>query len=674
MKKYKEWIITNGIGGFASSTDFGGMNTRRYHGLLVAAMQPPEQRTMILSKLDESVVINGVKYNLYTNQVKSKFSEGHEYLKTFEKDIIPVYTFKADDVIVEKSIVMLYGKNAVAVNYKVYNQKAKTKVYLTPVVNFRDFHAETHSMNLKYDQEVYGDKVQLDFGRGHIINMGIAGSEYEKHENDMFFGMQYAREKERGFDYEENHAVPGTFVVEVKPNEDKEFTFVCSVDGKFGVSIDEITNIKGKDVIEQEYKRIQNLIEESELLDDGKILFGEDKKDYEELVKKYIIASDNFVAFRDSNNLRTIIAGYPWFLDWGRDAFIAFEGLLLVSKRFDVAKEVLLTFASKMKKGLLPNGFSEYAEKPLYNSVDSSLLFIEAVNKYLEYTKNYNFVDKKLYKIMKEIVDNYIDGIDLDGNNIKMDEKDFLISSGTPKIQNTWMDAKVKNKVITPRNGKVVEVNALWYNALKTMEEISKQVGKRITALQYAHMAKKVKKSFAEKFYKEDKKCLYDGLGDSKVRPNQLFAIGLTYPVIDCDKNMAKEIFLTCTQKLLNKYGMMTLAEDEPGFSAVYKGNPEERDSVYHQGPTWPWLIGPYYSSLKNLIKYEKNDIQRGSLESTLVKLRVNIANTFLEELMNGNTIGSICELYDSKDAEYGKGAFAQAWSVSEVFKILLEK
>ncbi len=236
------------------------------------------------------------------------------------------------------------------------------------------------------------------------------------------------------------------------------------------------------------------------------------------------------------------------------------------------------------------------------------------------------------------------------------------------------MDAKVKNKVITPRNGKVVEVNALWYNALKTMEEISKQIGKKIAAFQYGHMARRVKKSFNDKFYNDEKKCLNDVLGDSKVRPNQLFALGLSYPVVDCDKNVAKAIFLTCTQKLLNKYGMMTLAEDEEGFSPYYKGNPEERDSVYHQGPTWPWLIGPYYASLKNLIKYEKNDIQRGSLESTLVKLRVNIANTFLEELMNGNTIGSICEIYDSKDAEYGKGAFAQAWSVSEVFKILLEK
>ena len=344
-----------------------------------------------------------------------------------------------------------------------------------------------------------------------------------------------------------------------------------------------------------------------------------------------------------------------------------------MSNKIKIAEEVLLTYASKIKKGIVPNGFSEYDGKPLYNSVDASLLLFEAVNQYLKYTGNYDFVRDNLYLKLKDIINSYIDGTNLDGNNIYVDEKDYLLSAGTDKTQNTWMDAKVDGNAVTPRNGKAVEINAMWYNALRVMQSISQNLGKYISQLEYAYLSQKCQKSFKEKFYNPNKKCLYDVIGDDKVRPNQIFAIGLSYTVLDCKNAIAKQTFITVTHKLLNKYGLQTLAEDEPGFVPAYEGGPAQRDASYHQGPTWPWLLGPYYTAINNLINVEENDEYRRTLENTLTQFKINVANTFINELTRGNTVGNICEVYDSINPKWGKGAFAQAWSVSEIFKILLK-
>ena len=327
----------------------------------------------------------------------------------------------------------------------------------------------------------------------------------------------------------------------------------------------------------------------------------------------------------------------------------------------------------KIKNGLIPNGYSEYTGKPLYNSADASLLFFEAVNKYLRYTGNYDFVRDNLYKQMKSIINNYIDGINLDGNNIYLDDVDYLLVTGTPKTQNTWMDVKIDGKAITPRNGKAVEINALWYNALKVMQFINKHWNKKISQVEYAYISKRCKKSFEKKFYNENKKCLYDVLEDDKIRPNQLYAIGLSYPILDCNTKIARETFITVTQKLLNKFGLMTLSKESEGFIPKYEGNPYKRDLAYHQGTTWPYLLGIYYNAFKNIIDAEDDIDQKEKLKMALRQLKFNIANTFTNEIVNGNTIGSICEVYDAINPKQGKGAFAQNWSVSEIFRILLD-
>lgn len=653
----KEWIITNGLGGYASSSIIGA-NTRKYHGLLVAPLTPPARRFLVLSKIDESLEIESKKYNIYTNIGKTFASEGYKYQKCFEKTEIATFSYEIKDVKIKKSICMEYGKNTVIVLYTVKNGKSNSKLILAPIMNFRDFHGINANHEFKVKQNIVNTKVKLvmDNNKEFPIYMNLSDGNYIEHKNDFFKNMFYIEEEKRGLEAEENHLVPGRYEITLKPKEQKVITFVCS----FEENIDEIN---GEDIIHKEKNRISQLVKESELEKNGVD---------EELVRNYIIASDNFIVNRPSFGLHTIIAGYPWFLDWGRDTLISFEGLLLISKRFKIAKEVLLTIIRDVKFGLVPNGYSGFDNRPLYNSADSSLLLFEQVKKYLKYTNDEEFVKEHLYDVLVKIIYAYINGINVDNNNIYMDD-DYLIVSGTPETQNTWMDAKIGDFVVTPRNGKAVEINSLWYNALKIMEEITEKFYGLKFAKQYGNMAKKCKESFENKFYQKRRKCLYDVLGDSRIRPNQLFAIGLSYPVLDCDKEEAKNVFETVTKKLLNSYGLKTLSKGEEKYVEVYEGNSFKRDSSYHQGITWPWLLGIYNDAFKNIINAEKKSkLKKKQLQEEYNKFVNSVKETFTKEMKDGKTVGSISELYDSKKPFESKGAFAQGWSVAEVFRIIL--
>ena len=663
----REWLITNGIGGYSSSTIIG-CNTRKYHGLLIAPLTPPARRFLVLSKIDESIEMNESNIPLYTNMCKNYISEGFKNLESFEKDYFPIFTYKIKDITIKKIICMEYGKNTVCVYYKIKNGKNAIKFKLAPVVNFRDFHTMTTNHTYNVYQEIRDNKVKfiVDDHYQNPVYMHISDGEYIEHKNDHFRNMYYIEEEKRGFYPEEDLYVPGRYEIYLEPDEEKEIEFICSLEE----NIDEI-NIK--DVINKEITRINELIINSDLIDIKKENDSKEDKEYRDLITKYIIASDNFIVNRPGFNLHTIIAGYPWFLDWGRDSMIAFEGLLLIPKRYDIAKEVLLTFVRDIKFGLVPNGYSGFDNRPLYNSVDASLLLFEQVKKYLNYTGDDVFIKKEIYEKLKHVIESYKNGIDIDDNNIYLDD-DNLISSGTEQTQNTWMDAKFLNIPATPRNGKVVEVNALWYNALKIMEELSAKYEKKEVSKQYAKMAEDTKKSFNEKFYNKKRKALYDVLGDSKIRPNQLFSLSLTYPIIDCNSEIAKEVFETVTKKLLNDFGLKTLAKGEENYIEVYEGDNFKRDMSYHQGITWPWLLGLYYDSLKNIIKVQKGKIFKKEYKEILEKLEEKTKKTFLKSINEDGIIGSIAELYDSKKPQLPKGALAQAWSVSEVFRIILRK
>lgn len=655
----QDWIVTNGLGGYSSSTILG-INTRKYHGLLVAPLNPPENRHLILSKVDESFESGGQEYPIYSNIGKDYISKGYQYLKAFEKEYIPIFTYEVDGAIIKKYICMEYGKNTVCVLYNIKNNEKRTKFKIAPIVNFRDFHTTTPNAEFELKQEIKDTKVKLIINNQMPVYMKLSEGKYVEHINDTFRNMYYLEEEKRGQAAEENLSVPGVFEVKLRANEEKFVTFICSLE-------ENIDELDGKNIINKEIVRITSELYDSYLLEPKK----EYSPKYKMFMRDYIIASDNFIAYRPAFALYTIIAGYPWFLDWGRDALIAFEGITLIPRRFQVAKEVLLTFVRDIRYGLVPNGYSEYDGRPLYNSADASLLLFEQVRKYLEYTHDYEFLKNQLYDTLKRIIEEYINGIDLDGNNIHLDNEDGLLSSGTPQIQNTWMDAKIGNIVVTPRNGKAIEINALWYNALKIMESFANLYKEKELSKKYAELAKKCKESFIKKFYNKKRKCFDDLVGDNSIRPNQLFAIGLHYPVVEPNSVEAKTAFETVTKKLLTPYGLKTLAKGEKCYREIYEGDQIKRDMSYHQGITWPWLLGIYSDSFLNIISAEKNKTKKKELEEQYSKFAQNVEDTFYNEMYNRSTVGSISELYDSAKPYEAKGAFAQAWSVAEVFRII---
>ena len=651
----KEWIITNGLGGFASSTILG-INTRKYHGLLIAPLTPPARRYLILSKLDESIRIENETIPLYSNMGKDYISEGYKYQTNFEKEEVPIYTYQVKDIKITKTICMEYGKNTVGVLYKIENGKKPATLTLAPIMNFRDFHSMSsgHEFEVRQDQKGTKEKIIIDNIIQHPVYMKVSEGKYIEHQKDTFRNMFYVEEQKRGFDPEENHIVVGRYEIDIQPNETKEISFVCS----FEENIDEVNVSR---MIKQEKKRICKILKEAEITEK------------QELIKNLTIAADSFIVYRPTFSLHTIIAGYPWFLDWGRDSLISFEGLLLKTKRYELAKEVLLTMIRDIKYGLVPNGYSGFDNRPLYNSVDASLLLFEQVQKYLNYTQDDAFVKENIFEKLEIIIENYVNGIDVDNNNIYLDIDNLLVS-GTENTQNTWMDAKIGDFAVTPRNGKAVEINSMWYNSLKIMENLCKKYGKRSKAKKYAEMANATKTSFEAKFYNARRKSLYDVLGDSKIRPNQLFALSLTYPVIDPNSEKAENIIHTVEKKLLTPYGLKTLAKGEEGYVDIYEGDAKKRDMSYHQGITWPWLLGLYFNSLKNMQKSAKTKKKKEELESKIQDFRENVIKTFSKEVVDRGCVGSIAEIYDSCKPFEPKGAISQAWSVAEILRIASDK
>ncbi len=664
----KEWIISNGIGGFASSTIIGA-NTRKYHGLLIAPLTPPARRFLVLSKVDESIEIEGKENILYTNVCENYISEGYKKLESFEKEFVPKFTYKVENTTIEKTICLQYGKNTVGILYKIKNGNYKSKLKLSPLVNFRDFHTMStdHKYNIK--QTINNNKVKLvvDGESRYPLYMYCSDGKYLNYENNNFKNMFYIEEQKRGFYPKEDQAVVGSYEIEIAPKETKEISFIFS----FEENIEEL-NVKR--MILNEKVRLNKIIKKSDLLLESDTTIKKKQNEIEEkneIIKSLIVATDSFIAYRPSFGLHTILAGYPWFLDWGRDSLISFEGLLLKTKRYDIAREVLLTFTKDIKFGLVPNGYSGYDNRPLYNSVDSSLLLFEQLNKYIKYTKDYDFIEKNFYRELVKVIEAYKSGIDVDDNNIYMD-KDGLIHSGTENTQNTWMDAKVNDFAVTPRNGKAVEINSMWYNSLMIMGEFTEKFKSEEKAKYYYDMAETTKKAFNKKFYNKEKKCLYDVLGDEKIRPNQLFSLSLSHPVIDPNSKKSEEIMQTVTKKLYTKHGLKTLEKGWQNYVEVYEGDSFRRDISYHQGITWPWLFGLYNDAYLNMINSSKTQTRKERIQKEYNKFKDEVYKTFKKDVNDVGCLGSISELYDSKSPYLPKGAISQAWSVSEILRIIL--
>lgn len=635
----KEWLLTNGIGGFSNSTIIGA-NTRRYHGLLVASLKPPVSRHLILSKIDESITIGEETFNLFSYEVPGFIMKGYNYMEAFEREPLPKFIYRVGEVYIEKTVSMVYGENTVAVVYHVRSGQERINIKLTPLVNFRDYHHSSKKEHLSFERTVMGEDLVKLKPKYYDIDISLFCNEggFKAMDYSWFYNMDYAIERERGIASTEDHYIPGYFDIDIEPNQEKYITVIATVEKELKLK-------DGLTIINNEIDRLDALVK---------------KAGYEdEFAKTLVKSADNFIVHRESTNAKTIIAGYPWFTDWGRDTMIALPGITLVTRRFDDAKEILYTFSKYVKNGLIPNVFPDEGNEPPYNSVDAPMWYFEAVNKYINYTKDYDFVKENIYDGLKQIVEYFEKGTHFD---IRMDE-DFLITAGNERTQLTWMDAKVGDWVVTPRHGKAVEINALWYNALRIMGALSEHYGE--SSKNYLDLAEKVKKSFEKSFWNDEKKCLYDCLTgtykDDKVRPNQIMSVSLSYPIIDGE--MAKSVVNKVYKELYTAYGLRSLSPKCKEYVGIYIGDQYRRDGAYHQGTVWTWPLGHFITAY-----FRVNDYSDKAKKDAM-----NFIES-IEDHLKDACIGSISEIFDGDEPLIPRGCYAQAWSVAEILRAYVEE
>ncbi|MTI49200.1 MAG: glycogen debranching protein [Firmicutes bacterium] len=630
----KEYLLTNGIGGFCSSTIIGA-NIRKYHGLLNAALDPPVNRCLLLSKIDEEVIINDEEFKLSSNDFVGHREEGFKFLRSYIQDPIPNFTFGIKDITINKEIAMKYGENTVAILYRVETGSDKVEIRFKPYINFRNHHDTSKKESFHYTQEYRNDSLNLiEIERERCLKI-YSNCTYIKNEK-WSLPMFYENERERGLNSIDFHLIPGEFTIKLEPYKKYEISFVATIE-------DDIEQ-RAKEIIENEISRKKALV---------------DKAEYNgELLKDLVIASDQFIVKRESTNTKTIIAGYPWFTDWGRDTMISFTGLTLVTKRYSDAKEILLTFIRYLNKGIIPNMFPDGNTEPLYNTVDGTLWFFQAVYKYLQYTNDYNTVEREIYPHLKEIVKHHMNGTI---NDIYMDS-DGLISAGDESTQLTWMDVKVDDWVVTPRHGKAVEINALWYNSVKIMEILSEKFND--DWMDFGNLADKIRDSFNKTFWNEEKECLFDVIQEEipidNIRPNQIFAVSLPFPLLDERKSL--QVVNKVYNELYTPYGLRTLDRSNERYIGKYMGDIISRDGAYHQGTVWPWLMGPFIEAYIKANKFsDKSKANaRGMLE------------IFYDHMMDG-CLGSISEILDGDEPFKPRGCPAQAWSVAEILRVYHE-
>ncbi|MBS6501767.1 MAG: glycogen debranching enzyme family protein [Clostridium sp.] len=639
------WMIGNGIGGYANCTVSGG-SAMMHHGYLIAALNPPVNRYLIFTRTQEEVSINGRTYDLTSQQYINASKNGQEHLDRFNFDTIPEYIYRVEDVIIKKSISMEYGYNTTAVCYEIENGTEDLTFKMIPLFNYRLSGDSIEKSNLKFIKEVEGNKLILTPEENKDVKITFYASEGEYYDrslipttmatpNYLFEENQYYMIDNRtGFLGIDNHYTPYEINIKIKAKETKRFYVICT--------LEEEINKTGFEIEEEYKKRAEDLVKKAGYKDN--------------FASNLVKASDHFIVNRNSTGLKTILAGYPWFTDWGRDTMIAFEGLVLCTKRFKDAREILESFSKYVKNGLVPNLFPDANTEPLYNTVDASLWYFQAVYKYLKYTgtdEDYKFIEEKIYDKLVEIFKAYSTKTDF---SIGMDE-DGLIFSGSGVDQVTWMDVRVGDLVVTPRHGKPVEINALWYNALCIMEELRSKFDKE--DLNYRKLSLKVKNSFNKKFWNEDKKCLFDVVdeNDDKIRPNQLWAVSLPFSILDREKE--KSIVEVAYKHLYSTYGLRSLSFMDEEFKNKYIGKLFKRDLAYHMGTTWGFLIGPFITAYCKVNDYNEKAIKKA-------KEMISV----FEDHMKDGCINGIAEIFDGEFSSTSRGCYSQAWSVGEVLRI----
>ncbi len=614
--KAREWLIANGLGGYASST-ITGANTRKYHGLLVASKNPPVERRLLLSKLEETVEAGGDKFSLSTNKYPGTvYPKGYECLKSFSLAPLPTFGYSIGGTEIKKIIFTVHKKNATVIRYEV-KTRGPAEISLSPLANDRDFHANT-TEKINFSQDARGNGTSIRRDGKDVLLLQSDACAFSKKES-WYENMLYDLETERGEGDRDSHFCPGEFGVQIAG--DSVFHILATDGTDVGTSFEQLYR--------DELERLKTL------------------RTGDDVPESLLYSADSFRVFRKSTGSESIIAGYHWFADWGRDSMISLPGLALETNRFDFARSVLDTFAQKVVGGLVPNVFSDSGEGTFYNSADSSLWFVVSAYKYLKKTQDEDFFRRRLWGAVKEIILAYRRGT----GGVRMDE-DCLIAC-EPGL--TWMDAFVDGRPVTPRSGKPVEINALWYNSLEMTHELANRFGERPLATETRELARSAKKSFS-KFWNQERGCLFDVIEpiDPSVRPNQIFALSLLFGILDAGKE--SKTLEVVERDLLTPYGLRSLSRSDGRYRGKYSGDRRTRDFAYHNGTVWSWLIGPYADACAKV---------RGRDEAR------NLTNA-LKEFVEDKGMGSVPELFEADTLE-PKGCFSQAWGVSEWLRVIRE-
>ena len=648
----REWAVTNGIGGYAGSSMIGA-HSRTHQGYLIASLHAPIERYLVFSKINETVTVGTRTVSFETSQHrasgKTVYAEGQKFLTSFIYDGSVHYAYETDNFSFEKHITLKRNANVCAVSYELTAGDSDCTFTLTPLFNYREHSESSTPDTLKFETFTEDRAFYLVPEKNKDIAIRFQTSEgtFSERETVYDIDMQLQIEVDLETDGLDCHYCPVDLSIAVPANTTKKVSILCSI-GDVNERPAPVSATEAFSILEENARCHAELFEKAGYRDS--------------FANQLVLASDQFLTYRESTKMMTVLAGLPWFTDWGRDTMIAFTGLTLCTKRFKEAEEILLTFARYIRHGIVPNMFPDDNMPPLYNTVDASLWYFYAVYQYLHYNPAAEaeaFVKEQIFPHLKEIISAYEKGTDF---SIYM-EDDGLIHAGSGLDQITWMDVRVGDWVATPRHGKPVEINALWYNALRIMESLCEKFDEDASA--YRARANQVKESFNAKFWDSSNQCLFDVVDgdepDDHIRPNQIYAVSLPFSLLPEEQEKAvvalveKELFVGC--------GLRSLAPDHPDYHGIYCGALAKRDAAYHQGTAWGFLLGGFFSA------YMKVNHHSSSAAENAVRMLEPVR----KHLSDSGCIGSISEIFDGDAPHNPRGCYAQAWSVGEVLRCYCE-
>lgn len=648
----REWAVTNGIGGYAGSSMIGA-HSRTHQGYLIASLHAPIERYLFFSKINETATVGTSTVSFETSQHrasgKTVYTEGQKFLTSFIYDGSVHYTYEADNFSFEKHITLKRNANVCAVSYELTAGDSDCTFTLTPLFNYREHSESSTPDTLRFDTFTEDRTFYLVPEKNKDIAIRFQTSEgtFSKRETVYDIDMQLQIEVDLETDGLDCHYCPVDLSIAVPANTTKKVSILCSI-GDVNERPAPVSATEAFSILEENARYHAELFEKAGYRDS--------------FANQLVLASDQFLTYRESTKMMTVLAGLPWFTDWGRDTMIAFTGLTLCTKRFKEAEEILLTFARYIRHGIVPNMFPDDNMPPLYNTVDASLWYFYAVYQYLHYNPAAEaeaFVKEQIFPHLKEIISAYEKGTDF---SIYM-EDDGLIHAGSGLDQITWMDVRVGDWVATPRHGKPVEINALWYNALRIMESLCEKFDEDASA--YRTRANQVKESFNAKFWDSSNQCLFDVVDgdepDDHIRPNQIYAVSLPFSLLPEEQEKAvvalveKELFVGC--------GLRSLAPNHPDYHGIYCGALAKRDAAYHQGTAWGFLLGGFFSAYMKVNHHS----------SSAAENAIHMLEPVRKHLSDSGCIGSISEIFDGDAPHNPRGCYAQAWSVGEVLRCYCE-